>query len=76
MKWIDKITECAENLTIKLQEKTIKLQKSQIHKQKEQIKTLEKLLTTVMKQRGYNKAQIFAAIHTGQLVDHDTPKNK
>jgi uncharacterized protein YigA (DUF484 family) len=74
MKWTNKITEGLNNITIKVQEKTIELQKQQVNKQKEQIKTLENLVTLLMTHQGYKKRQIFATLHTGELVDNDIQK--
>lgn len=76
MKWTDRITESLNNITIKMQDKTIDLQKQQINKQKEQIKVLENLVTLLMTHQGYKKRQIYATLHTGQLVDNDLPKSR
>lgn len=76
MKWLDNFAKKTENITISLQDKTIKLQKNELNKQKLIIRSLQGLLTHVMRKHGYSRSQIFAAIHTGEIVDNDIQKGK
>lgn len=67
MSWLsDKL----DNVAVKMLNTTVQMQKVEINKLKDKNKSLEKLLTTVMLKQGYTRAQVFAAIHTGELVDN------
>lgn len=73
---LKKITDMAEKAELKILRKNVEMQKSHIKNQQKRIKNLESMVSKLMKQQGRKRTEIFAAIHSGELLDNDIQTNK